>query len=346
MEWGHRIFSVSMFTAAAARRGWGAAVPLIALLLASPVTAQTTGNVLLDFRFPPELSQENLPANVDSGAQQEILYQGDYVTTQSTTLGSREAWEGPEAEGGATSSAGGFELGFDATFTSGLNLYTFPMAYRPRPDIALMAAIPLVRRVGKEGEVEDLGDITTSVSWRWGSPLSLLGITTAIVKAPTGEPNSRDEGEFLPTGTGSWDYALYQTFVRRLGRWRVDLTAGYRLNTRADFDADVVDGGGSERIELRNGNVLNLILGADRDVPGVAGLVAGLKVDARTIASTTLRVDGAGQSTPGAFTAVDLIPRLQWFVVPGTPLRLGLRIPVNHTDNRDIALDLGLTHAF
>jgi len=314
------------------------------LVLSAPAAAQT-GDVLLDFQFPPELSRENLPANVDPAQQQQILYQGDYVTTQSTLLGSREAWEGPE--GGAGASRGvGLELGFDATFTSGLSLYTFPVAYRLRHNLKLQAAVPLVRRVGNEGEVEDLGDISTSLSWRWGSPLSLLGITTAIAKAPTVEPNSRDEGEFLPTGTGSWDYALYQTFVRRLGVWRVDLTVGYRLNTRADFDADVVDGGGSERIELRNGNVANLIIGVDREVEQVAGLVAGLKVDARTIASTTFTVDGANQSTPGAFTAIDLVPALQWFVGPGTPLRLGLRIPVNHTDNRDIAFDLGLTRAF
>jgi len=313
------------------------------LLSVSPAAAQQTGDVLLDFQFPPELSSQNLPANIDSGAQQEILYQDDYITTQSTTLGEREAWEGP-AE--AARSAVGLDLGFDATFTSGLSLYTFPVAYRPRPNIKLMAAIPLVRRVGKEGEVEDLGDITTSVSWRWGSPLTLLGITTAIVKAPTGEPNSRDEGEFLPTGTGSWDYALYQTFVRRLGRWRADLTAGFRLNTRADFDADVASGGGSERIELRNGNVVNVILGVDREVPWVTGLVAGLKVDVRNIGSTSLTVDDRGQSTPGAFTAVDVIPAVQWFVGQGTPLRLGLRIPANHTDNRDIAFDFGFTHAF
>jgi len=327
---------------------WLVPLFLIGGLVPPGVAAAQTGNVLLDFQFPPELSQQNLPANVDPAQQQQILYQGDYVTTQSTTLGSREAWEGATGvEGGAVATRSvGLELGFDATFTSGLSLYTVPVAYRLRSGIKLLAAVPLVRRVGKEGEVEDLGDITTSVSWRWGSPLSLLGVTTAIVKAPTGEPNSRDEGEFLPTGTGSWDYAIYQTFVRRLGRWRVDLTAGYRLNTRADFDADVVDGGGSERIELRNGNAANLIIGVDREVPQVAGLVAGLKADVRTIASTTLTVDDAAQSTPGAFTAIDLVPTLQWFVGPGTPLRLGLRIPVNHRDNRDIAFDLGLTRAF
>ncbi len=345
MEWGRGIRRRSLWGRGGVGRAGGAL--FAALLLASPVAAQQTGDVLLDFQFPPELSQENLPATLDTGAQEEILYQDDYITTQSTTLGSREAWEGAGGtEGGVAPAPGGLELGFDATFTSGLQIYTFPMAYRPRPGVKLLAAVPLVRRVGREGEVEDLGDITTSLSWRWGSPLTLLGITTAIVKAPTGEPNSRDEGEFLPTGTGSWDYALYQTFVRRLGRWRLDLTAGYRLNTRAEFNADVVSGGGSERIELRNGNVVNLILGLDREVPAVAGLVAGLKLDARHIASSTLIVDGVGQSTPGAFTTIDLLPVLQWFVGPGTPLRLGLRIPVNHTENRDIALDLGLTHAF
>lgn len=309
------------------------------------VAAAQNGNVLLDLQFPPELSRHNLPATIDPAEQQQILYQDDYITTQSTTLGSRAAWEGVEGGGAATSSVG-LELGFDATFTSGLSLYTLPVAYRLGSGIKLLAAVPLVRRVGDEGEVEELGDISTSVSWRWGSPLTLLGITTAIAKAPTGEPNSRDEGEFLPTGTGSWDYALYQSLVRHVGRWRIDLTVGYRLNTRADFDADVVDGGGSERIQLRNGNVANLILGVDREVPQVAGLVAGLKVDARTIAATTLTVDDAAQSTPGAFTAVDLIPTLQWFVGQGTPLRLGLRIPVNYRENRDVAFDLGITRAF
>jgi len=313
----------------------------------SPAAAQT-GNVLLDFQFPPELSQQNLPATIDSAAQEQILYPGDYITTQSTTFGSREAWEGAagvEGDTVATRSAG-LELGFDATFTSGLSLYTVPVAYRLGSGIKLLVAVPLVRRVGKQGDVEDLGDITTSVSWRWGSPLTLLGVTTAIVKAPTGEANSRDGGEFLPTGTGSWDYALYQSLVRRIGRWRAELTVGYRLNTRAHFDADVVAGGERERIKLRYGNAANLIVGVDREVPQVAGLVAGLKADVRTIASTTLTVDGAAQSTPGAFTAIDLLPTLQWFVGPGTPLRLGLRIPVNHRDNRDIAFDLGLTRAF
>jgi len=324
------------------RGGWSLLLLLVlgAGAAASPAAAQQTGDVLLDFRFPPDLSQRNLPAEVDPADQQAILYRDDYITTQSTTFGARQAGEG-EAVTGV-----GLEVGFNAILTSGLEIYTVPVAYRLRPGVKLLAAIPGVRRVGRDGEVEDLGDISTSLSWRWGSPLTLLGITTVIAKAPTGEPNSRDEGEFLPTGTGSWDYALYQTLVHRFGGWRTELTAGYRLNTRADFGADVAPGGGAEQIELRNGNSANLIFGVDHEIPQVVGLVAGVQVDVRTFAATTLTVDDTSLATPGAFTAIDLIPALQWFLGAGTPLHLGLRIPVNHTDNRDVAFDLGITHAF
>jgi len=66
---------------------WLAPLLLIGGLVHPGAAAAQTGNVLLDFQFPPELSQRNLPAIIDSGAQQQVLYQDDYITTQSTTLG-------------------------------------------------------------------------------------------------------------------------------------------------------------------------------------------------------------------------------------------------------------------
>ena len=86
------------------RRGVGVtmhgATALAFLLLAGwlgavPASAQSS-DVTLDFQFPPDFEGTNVPANVDDTKEEQILFQQDFITTESTTLGSRE--ESPAVE--------------------------------------------------------------------------------------------------------------------------------------------------------------------------------------------------------------------------------------------------------
>jgi len=313
--------------------------------------------VELVFQLPPGFNSENLPANVDDTQQEGIVLGSDYLAVESSTLGSREESPAPEAptEAGVSKEEGGAKKGggakttaplhnasisFDTTVTEDFQIFAIPIGYHPRPNMKVSLSLPFVRRTGSDGEVLGVGDLSASFGVRWGSPLTVLGITTLFVKAPTGQPDAEDAGEFLPTGSGSWDYALYQTFIKRFGRSRGELTVGYRVNTEADFDA-----GGAD-IRLENGDVANLIVGVDREVRAVSGLVANLRMDTRYIQETKLAVNGVEQKTPGDFVVVDLLPGVKYFLGAGTAFRLGLRLPVNDIHDRGPALDFGVVQRF
>jgi hypothetical protein len=297
------------------------------------VTAGWAAPVTVVFNLP---GGSNLPGNVDDGEQDEIVYQDDYITTSSVDLGT--STEKKEAEKPPTGLADRLSLGVDATLIEDQQFFVVPAGYRITPNVKLGVAVPFIRREGKDGDTFGLGDVTASLGYRWGNPLKVLGITTAFVKAPTGDPEKEDHGEFLSTGT--WDYALYQTFIRRFDRWRGELTAGYRLNTEGDFDVDGAD------VKLENGDVINLILGAEREIDPVPGLIGYLKVDVRRIGDAKLTIDGAEQDAADAFTTVDLLPGVKYFLQAGAAVRVGLRIPVNDMDARDPALDFQFVQTF
>lgn len=352
---------------------WQRIVVVLAALLSSAALARAQEtDVELVFDLPSAFADGNLPANVDASEPEATLFQGDFITTESSNLGSLDAnpavdtqsvttpEDGPTTEEAAPpeepaeepveetpapakvkkASVGAASLAIDATVTEDFQVIAFPIAYRVNPNLKVGATVPYIRRQGDEGEVSGLGDVSFSLGVRWGNPLKVLGITTAFVKAPTGEPDARDQGEFLPTGTGSWDYAFYQTFIKRLGRWRGELTVGYRFNTEADFEA-----AGSD-ITLENGDVANVIVGLDRELPLLAGLVGSVKVDGRYIQEADLTIDGQPQETPGARAFVDLLPGVKYFLGPGTALRLGLRVPLSDFRDRSVALDLGVAQRF
>lgn len=337
------------------RRGVGVtmhgATALAFLLLAGwlgavPASAQSS-DVTLDFQFPPDFEGTNVPANVDDTKEEQILFQQDFITTESTTLGSREESPAVEEAGQpVTTAANAVSFGVDATITQDLQLFVFPFTYRLTPDVKLGLAVPAVHRKGDHGEVYGLGDVSASLGYRWGSPLKVLGITTAFLKAPSGDPGKEDSGEFLPLGTGSWDVALYQTFIKRFGFWRGEFTAGYRWNNSADFHADVDFDGTNETIKLENGDVFNVIVGADREITAVPGLIGSLKVDVRRLQDADLSINGTAQPTPGSKTIVDLLPGIKYFIAPGMPLHLGLRLPLNNTGDRNPAIDFGILRTF
>jgi hypothetical protein len=287
----------------------------------------------------------NVPGNTDEAEQDEIIYQSDYVTTESVDTAipdqkEEEAAAEEEAPKPAPGLADRLSIGVDATIIEDQQLIAIPFGYRLSTNLKLGAAVPFVRREGDKGSTFGLGDVSASIGYRWGSPLRLLGITSFIVKAPTGDPEAQDEGEFLSTGTGSWDFAFYQVFIRRFGRWRGDLTLGYRLNTEGDFDADGQD------VTLENGDVLNVIVGASREIDPIPGLVGYLKVDTRFVGDAELTIEGQEADAAGSFTAVDVLPGVKYFMQAGTALRLGLRIPVNDTGARDPALDFQIVQTF
>jgi len=305
----------------------------VAGLLALAIPARAAG---VDVLFTlPNFTADNVPALVDDTQQAEIVYQNDFLATETTTLGSREV--SPEAEKKRDAIKGA--VGLDVTLLQDLQFFTLPLSYRFTPNIKVGLALPFIRRVGNDGEVLGIGDMSASVGFRWGSPLKVLGITTAFLKTPTGDPEKQDAGEFLPTGSGSWDVALYQTFVKRFDRWRGDVTLGYRFNNEGDFQMDGSD------VTLENGDVVNLIVGLDRELP-VTGLVAAVKVDVRWIGAPDLTIDGVAQDVGNDLTVVDLLPGVHYFVAAGTGIHLGLRLPLNDTGNRDPALDLSVVKTF
>jgi len=312
--------------------------------------AQSNTEVTLDFQFPPGFEGASPPANIENTAS-DILVNGTGITTASLSAGSREESPDTEAQGDqVVTAAGAFAIGFDATVTKNLEFFNLPFVYRPIHSLPFGLAVPLVHRSGSDAY--GVGDISASVGYRWGTPLKVLGITTGFIKAPTGDVDRRDSGHFLPLGSGSWDFALYQTLIKRFGYSRGELTIGYRLNTAADFDADVNFDGTDDHVDLQYGNVVNVIVGVDREIPAVAGLIGSLQIDSRWIEETDLTVrDGVTDTkvptrTPGAVILVDVVPRVKYFVAAGTPVTLGLRIPVTHTRARDIAFDFGVHYVF
>jgi len=309
--------------------------------VAASASAQTAP-VDVIFDLP---SFTSLPGNVDDSEQDQIIYQGDYVTTESVDSGTPETKEEAEptteAPKAAPALADRLSIGVDTTIIEDQQLIAIPFGYRLTPNLKVAAAVPFVRREGDKGSTFGLGDVSASLGYRWGNPLRILGITSFIVKAPTGDPEKQDQGEFLSTGTGSWDFAIYQTFIRRFDRWRGDLTFGYRLNTEGDFDVDGSD------VKLENGDVFNVIVGASREIDPVPGLVGYLKVDTRFVGDAKLKIDGVDQeAAAGSFTAVDVLPGIKYFFQAGTALRVGLRIPVNDTKSRDPALDFQIVQTF
>jgi len=312
----------------------------LAFGVAATASAQTAP-VDVIFNLP---NFTNLPGNVDPDEQDQIIYQGDYVTTESVDSGTPETKEETapsEAPKAAPSLANRLSIGVDTTVIEDQQLIAIPFGYRLSTNVKVAAAVPFVRREGDKGSTFGLGDVSASIGYRWGNPLQVLGITSFIVKAPTGDPEKQDEGEFLSTGTGSWDFALYQTLIRRFDRWRGDFTVGYRLNTEGDFDVDGSD------VTLENGDVFNVIVGVSREVDPVPGLVGYLKVDTRFIDDAKLKIDGVEQdAAAGSFTAVDVLPGIKYFFQAGTALRVGLRIPVNDTKSRDPALDFQIVQTF
>jgi hypothetical protein len=323
------------------------ALLLVATLLAAKPASAQNADVTLDFQFPPDFEGTNVPANVDDTNEEAIVFQEDFITTESTFLGGREESPSVEMAGQqVTTAAGAMSFGFDATITEDFQIFTFPFSYHLNPDMKVGLAVPILHRKGDDGEVYGLGDSSASFAFRWGNPLKVLGITTAFLKAPSGDPGKEDSGEFLPLGTGSWDVALYQTFIKRFGFWRGELTVGYRWDTSADFHADVDFDGTNEKIELENGDVFNVIVGADREITAVPGLIGSLKVDVRRIQEADLSINGTAQPTPGSKTIVDLLPGIKYFIAPGMPLHLGLRLPLNNTGDRNPAIDFGILRTF
>lgn len=312
--------------------------------------AQNT-DVTLDFQFPPDFEANNPPANVDD-SQSDLLTNGGVIEVSSVLAGSRDESPATDEEGGhVTTAAGAFSVGFDATIVRNLQLFTIPLFYHVTPALPLGLIVPVIHRTGDHGEVYGIGDVAASAGYRWGSPLTVLGITTAYIKAPTGDAKEQDSGEFLPLGSGSWDFALYQTLIKRFGYSRGELTVGYRLNTAADFNVDANFDGANDRVHLRYGDTLNVILGLDREIRQVPGLIGSLQVDSRWIRSTHLKIRDGATAThtahrTGDVILVDVLPRVKYFVAPGTPLTLGLRIPVDHLDGRDVAFDFGIHYVF
>jgi len=92
--------------------------------------------------------------------------------------------------------------------------------------------------------------------------------------------------------------------------------------------------------------VANLIVGVDREVSAISGLVGTLRVDTRYIQETDLSVNGVDQTTPGDLLVVDVLPEMKYFLGPGLALRLGLRLPVNNIHDRGPALDFGVVQRF
>ena len=117
------------------------------------------------FTLPNFTSQ---PGNVDDSEQDQIIYQDDYVTTESVDSGTQQQKQEDKA---VSALAERLSIGIDTTIIEDQQLIAIPFGYRIAPNLKVGAAIPFVRRTGNDGSTFGIGDVSASLGYRWGSPL-------------------------------------------------------------------------------------------------------------------------------------------------------------------------------
>jgi len=276
----------------------------------------------------------------------------DSMANESTNVGTSRG------RGGMAAQVGKAEIGFETTVNEDLQIYTFPISYHILPYLKAGVVVPWVARHheidrpdnpmrnGERANVSGFGDTLLTLGVRHGDPHHLLGITTFILKTPTGDPEAADGDEWVPLGSGSWDFAVYQTLIRRVGDWRGEVTGGYRYNTTGRFNADLTHNGKKEDVTLTLGDVATLLVGVDHDIPGLSAWIGFFKVDTRYVQEADLTINGERQATPSAQTFVDLLPGVKYFFRAGTAVQISLRLPVRETEGRNPILDFTAAYIF
>lgn len=299
---------------------------------------------------PPMVDEDRLgPASLTT----------DNIATEAAHLGTRKVAPGDDLPMGS--------VAVESTVSRDLQVYAVPLTFRPLDEIQVTLTVPWVAvhheidlpgdplQDGDVANTSGLGDPTLSLGYLWTAASHLHAITTAFVKAPIGDPEATDGDAWLPVGTKSWDFALYQTFLHDLTeRARLEVTAGYRLNTTGRFDADVDYDGREEDITLTRGDVVNILVGVDDAWGSEQQAVGYLKLDFRYVMEADLKADGESLDGPDSKRLFDVLAGVSYFFDgdddaewnDGLALRIGARVPITNREPNDLALDLNVSKAF
>jgi hypothetical protein len=272
----------------------------------------------------------------------------------------------PMVDTGAPPPALGVGGGLTVLWSSHIQAYVLPVSYMINPNLKMEASIPYLRKKLK-GEVtnedlkaDGLGDISLGIKYRYGTEENLQGVTTMIVKLPTGDYKKfENRTEQLALGSGSYDFSINQTVSKRMGPYRILANLGYRMNTENDYvETDVF--GRNVCFESKAGNTLNYLLGLQYQTPvkGLVGYVNTLGIiQARSRIKETVVSDGSlirdGKMNDRLRT-LDLNLGAMLMITPNMGARLGVFIPtltdyddaVRDRASREWVLDFGFTARF
>lgn len=198
--------------------------------------------------------------------------------------------------------------------------YHFAFGFNPNDSLTLLAEIPWVRissteidthaRLGRKEVSEGLGDLDTTLTWRfWKEGGNFLGAVGGV-KFPTGSTSERSSGNVkfepeLQPGSGSYDTRAGLAFRYEAEEWRFHGNALYTLKSEGDQDFEY-------------GDVLSSYLVVDRPlVPALPGWRAG--IDLQFLSAQRDREAGLSQKDSGGETLL-VGPSVTWEAGPSVSL--------------------------
>jgi hypothetical protein len=304
---------------------------------------------------------------IDPTPEQPAAQTTETPATEPAKDGAESTPEAAPATAPAKTTGLGAGVGLNVIWSKNVKGYTLPLSYAITPNLKVSVNIPYVSKsltgefTGVELTASGLGDIFTSVGYRYGNEVKFVqGITYFGVSIPTGQ-SKQFEGrqEKIALGSGTYDFSINQTVSRRIGKFRLIGSLGYRYNTKSDY-SETDTFGRYVKFENANGNIFSYLLGVDMRTP-IRGLHAylnfsGLNIERSRLKMTDLSngniiVDG---DRADRLTTLDINPGVKLILTKNIAFRLGLIIPtltrydsdaVNPA-SRDLTIDFGMAGTF
>jgi len=249
---------------------------ILALLVLAPQTV-LAGSLNVNFGFEGQTS----PLQV-KGGQQTVLYGSDTVTINNTIL-TDSTWTAvpqtttqPAASGTQQQPAGAAPqrqaevvvptatVGASSFYSDNLKVYAIPMSYQIADRIKLQASIPYVTRKleyqGKEYTKNGLGDISVGGTYVWGAiGGGVATMTDLSFILPTGDKNATDQDFHVPLGSGSYAFAVTQTFSKLIEGTRVRIFGNVGFRYALDSDYKIAN----DKVDVKTGNLYSALIGGE-----------------------------------------------------------------------------------
>jgi hypothetical protein len=253
---------------------------ILAVLVLAPQGA-LAGSLNVNFGFEGQTS----PLQV-KGGQQTVLYGSDVVTINNTIL-TDSTWtaapqvtvqpvEQPAAAGTQQQPAGATSqkqpevvvptatVGASTFYSDNLKVYAIPMSYQVADRIKLQASIPYVDRKleyqGKEYTKKGLGDISVGGVYVWGTMgKGVATMTELAFILPTGDKNATDQDFHVPLGSGSYAFAVTQTFSKLIEGTRVRIFGNVGFRYALDSDYKIAN----DKVDIQTGNLYSAVIGGE-----------------------------------------------------------------------------------